>query len=96
MTRSGRSSAYCVCRVQVLGDVEPGPQGYPVSFKTLEELLADERLTPDEKQEMAELLLQYEPESDLPIIFDFMNQKGLNVVRPAYSPKYIFERVRGK
>jgi hypothetical protein len=36
------------------------------------------------------------PCTQIAILFSYMGQSGVNVIRPRYSPRLVFERVAGK
>lgn len=46
--------------------------------------------------QVTERVLSHDPEKEVAILFAFKGQVGLNVIRPTYSPRYIFEMSRGK
>jgi hypothetical protein len=56
----------------------------------------DAKLSPEEKESLVEMVNAYDPEAEFPVMFEFEGQRGVNVMRPQYPPRYIFERVRGK
>lgn len=84
--------------LQVKADEPPGPTGYPVEFRALESFLNEpaSKLSPEEKDNLVEMVTSYDPEAEFPVLFEFQGQRGVNVMRPQYPPRYIFERVRGK
>ena len=83
---------------QVYIDDEGGQslQDAPLEFTTLEELLADDRMDEGVKAQLTERVTSYDPEAEVAILFAYHGQVGLNVIRPAYPPRYIFDMYKGK
>ncbi len=93
--RSGSKGAVCVyC------DEEEGEEGLQscssLSFTTLEELLADPRMDGGIKEQVTERVMSYEPDVEVAVLFAFAGQVGLNVLRPTYPPKFLYETLKGK
>jgi len=93
--RSGSKGA-----VAVYCDEEEGEEGLQacssLSFTTLEELLADPRMDGDIKEQVTERVISYDPDFEVAVLFAFAGQVGLNVLRPTYPPKFLYETLKGK
>lgn len=101
--RSGSKGAvavYCDDEAEGEGGAEGQGGGLhtcsSLSFTTLEELLADPRMDDGVKAQLSERVTSYEPDSEVAVLFAYNGQVGLNVLRPQYPPKFLFETLRGK
>ena len=81
-------------------DEEEGEEGLQacssLSFTTLEELLADPRMDGGIKEQVTERVISYDPDFEVAVLFAFAGQVGLNVLRPTYPPKFLYETLKGK
>ena len=53
-------------------------------------------MTEDEREAVAQRVIEYDPEQEVAVLFGFKGQVGLNVIRPIFPPRAVFEQVRGK